>query len=107
MTTAPVIHLHDCLKVFELACDISGVDIGGILNQENHHIVFFSEKLNEMKHYDVYDQEFYTVVQCLHHYLLPKELILYSYHEALRYINSQKSRAPTHQVVCVYSEAQF
>jgi len=94
MTTAPILCLAGFSKVFEVAYDISSLGIGDVLSQENHPIVFFSEKLNEAKqHYDVYDRELYVVVQSLRywcHYLLPTEFVLYSDHQALRYINSQK-----------------
>ncbi|RVW86877.1 Transposon Ty3-I Gag-Pol polyprotein [Vitis vinifera] len=65
LTEAPVLQLTDFSKVFEVACDASNVGIG----------------------------EFYVVVQTLrywHHYLLPKEFALYSDHEALIHVNSQK-----------------
>ena len=91
---APVLVLPDFGKVFEVTCDASGVGIGGVLSQGGHPIAFFSEKLNEAKKkYTTYDREFYAVVQALRywrHYLLPKEFVLYSDHQALQYINSQK-----------------
>ena len=94
LTEAPVLQLTDFSKVFEVACDASNVGIGGVLSQEGHPIAFFSEKLNEAKQkYSIYDKEFYVVVQTLrywHHYLLPKEFALYSDHEALIHVNSQK-----------------
>jgi len=93
LTTAPVLRLLNFSKEFEVACDASGVGIGDVLSQESHLVAFFSEKLNAAKQrYGVYDQEFYVVVQSLchwHHYLLPKEY-LYSDHQVLCYINSQK-----------------
>lgn len=61
---------------------MSSVGIGGILSQESHLIANFSKILNKAKQrYNVYDQEFYVVMQYMRywrHYLLLKELILYS-----------------------------
>ena len=82
------------LKVFEVACDASNVGIGGVLSQVGNPVAYFSEKLNEAKQkYSIYDKEFYAVIQAICfwcHYLLFKEFVLYSDHEALKYINSQK-----------------
>ena len=100
MTQAPILRLPDFSKVFEVACDASGVGIGGVLSQENHPIAFFSEKLNDAKlRYSTYDKEFYAVVQALRywrHYLLPHEFVLFSDHEALRFLNFQKKLNPRH-----------
>ena len=92
MTKAPILRLPDFTKVFEVVCDASGIGIGGVLSQENHPIAFFSEKLNDDKlKYSMNDKELYAIVQALkywRHYLLPQESVLYSDHEALRFLNS-------------------
>ena len=63
ITEAPIMHLPDFTKVFEVEFDALGVDIGGLLSQECHPIDYFSEKLNEAKQkYSTYDKEFYAVV---------------------------------------------
>jgi len=101
MTEAPVIRLPDFSKAFEIMCDASGIGISGVLSQEKHPIAFFSEKLSKAKlNYSTYDKEFYAVVQSLRHwrhYLLPQEFVLYSDHEALRYLNSQKKLSTRHE----------
>lgn len=100
MTEAPVLKLPDFSKVFEVSCDASGVGIGGVLSQEGHPIAFFSEKLNDARQkYSTYDKEFYAVVQALkywRHYLLPREFVLYSDHQALKFLNSQKKLGARH-----------
>ena len=77
-----------------------GVGIGGVLSQEGHPIAFFSEKLNDAKRrYSTYDKEFYAIVQShrfLRFYLLPTEFVLFSDHQALRYLNSQKKLNARH-----------
>ncbi|KAK8944242.1 hypothetical protein KSP39_PZI007782 [Platanthera zijinensis] len=100
MTEAPVLRLPDFAKVFELTCDAFGVGIGGVLSQEGHPVSYFSEKLSGPKlNYSNYDREFYAVVRCLHHwrhYLLSKEFVILSDHEALRFINGQHNFSPRH-----------
>ncbi|KAL6562636.1 hypothetical protein OROGR_003643 [Orobanche gracilis] len=101
MTEAPVLRHPDFNKVFEVACDASGVGIGGVLSQDNHPIAFFSEKLNESRRtkYSTYEKEFYALVRCLEHwryYLLPKEFVLWSDHDALKFTNDQKKLKEKH-----------
>ena len=92
MTEAPLASIPDFSKVFEVTCDASGLAIGGALRQENHPIAYFSEKLNDARQrYSMYHKEFYAVVQALRYwryYPLPQEFVLYSDHEALKYLNS-------------------
>ena len=87
-------------QVFEVSCDASNTGIGAVLSQEGHLIAFFSEKLNNGKlRYSTYDKEFYAVVRALQHwshYLLNKEFVLYSDHEALKHLNSQQKISRRH-----------
>lgn len=49
--------------------------------------------------YSTYDKEFYTIVRSLEywrHYLLVNEFILYSDHEALKYVQGQQKLNPCH-----------
>jgi hypothetical protein len=100
VTEAPILILPDFSKVFEVDCDASNLGIGGVLSQEGKPIAFFSEKLNDSRRkYSTYDKEFYALVRSLehwNHYLLSKEFILHSDHEALKYLNSQQKLNTRH-----------
>ncbi|GJS03754.1 putative CCCH-type zinc finger family protein [Tanacetum coccineum] len=97
---APILALPNFENVFELDCDASGVGIGAVLSQDNRPIAFFSEKLSEARQkYTTYEKEFYAIVRALEHwrhYLISKEFILHSDHEALTYINGQHKLKPRH-----------
>ncbi|XP_066341816.1 uncharacterized protein [Miscanthus floridulus] len=90
---APLLQLPDFGKTFEIECDASGIGIGGVLLQEGKPVAYFSEKLNGPHlNYSVYDTELYALVRVLEvwqHYLLPKEFVIHSDHEALKYLKSQ------------------
>ena len=92
VTEQPILELPNFNKVFQVDCDASGTVIGVVLSQEGRPIAYFSEKLNDAKRkYYVYDQEFYAIIQALkkwRHYFLPKDFVLYTNHQALRYLNS-------------------
>ncbi|XP_022864288.1 uncharacterized protein LOC111384260 [Olea europaea var. sylvestris] len=100
ITEAPVLALPNFEKVFEVNCDASGVGIGGVLSQEGRPVAFFSEKLSgSKKNYSTYDLEFYAIVQTLkhwRHYLVQREFILVTDHEALKYINGQHKLSRRH-----------
>ncbi|GKV06343.1 hypothetical protein SLEP1_g18243 [Rubroshorea leprosula] len=92
--TAPILALPDFGKLFEVECDAFEVGIGVVLFQEKRPAAYFSEKLNDSRRqWTTYDKEFYVIVRALkiwEHYLIGKEFVLYSDHQALRYLNSQK-----------------
>jgi hypothetical protein len=89
----PFLQLSDFNKTFELECDASGIGLGGVLLQEGKPIAYFSEKLSgSILNYSTYDKELYALVRTLEiwqHYLWPKEFVIHSDHESLKYIRSQ------------------
>lgn len=100
MTKAPVLKLPDFSQVFEIYCDASHVGIRGVLSQARYPIVFYSEKLNDnRRRYSAYDLDFYTLIQSLKHwqsYLIHREFILFTDHDSLKYLHSQKKLSPRH-----------
>ncbi|XP_016733322.1 uncharacterized protein [Gossypium hirsutum] len=60
------------------------------ISQEKRPVAYFSEKLSRATlNYLVYDKEMYALIRALEtwqHYLLPKEFVIHTDHEALRYI---------------------
>ncbi|KAL4318375.1 hypothetical protein GQ457_18G009610 [Hibiscus cannabinus] len=93
LTKAPVLALPNFDKMFEIECDASGVGIGVVLSQEKRHVAYFSEKLSGATlNYPVYDKEMYALIPALEtwqHYLLPKEFVIHTDHEALKHITGQ------------------
>ena len=83
----------DFKKPFQERWDASGKAIGAVLSQDDTHVAYFSEKLNDTKeNYSSYDQEFYAIVQALkkwRHYLMSGEFVLYTNNHALQYIMQQ------------------
>ncbi|PKI33159.1 hypothetical protein CRG98_046447 [Punica granatum] len=68
----------------------------------------FSEKLMGVKvRYNAYDVEFYAIVQAVkhwRHYLFHNEFILYTNHEALKYLHSQDKVSARHASWVAYLE---
>ncbi|GJR08219.1 gag-pol polyprotein [Tanacetum coccineum] len=100
LSSAPILALPNFDMLFKLECDASGVGIGAVLVQEKRTVAYFSEKLNGSKlNYNTYDKEFYAMVQVIDHwshYLKPRPFVLFSDHEALKYINGQHKLNPRH-----------
>jgi hypothetical protein len=82
ITEQPILVFPYFKKTFQVKCDASEVAISIVLSQDNKLVVYFSEKLNDVKRkYSTYDKEFYVVIQALkkwRHYLIPKEFVLYN-----------------------------
>ena len=100
LLSAPVLRLPDFDKLFDVVTDASSSGIGAVLSQDLHPVSYFNEKLSEPKsRYTNYDRELYAIVQALkywRHYLLHREFTLYSDHEALRFLHSQKKLSARH-----------
>jgi len=100
LTKAPILALPNFTKTFKIECDASNIGIGVILLQEGHPIAYFNEKL-KVSHlnYSTYDKELYALVRPLQnwqHYLFPKEFVIHSDHESLKYLKGQSKLNKRH-----------
>ena len=93
LTEAHVLVLPDFTKTFEVECDASGIGIRGVLMQQGKPVAYFSEKLGDAQlNYSVHDKELNAlayVFETWQHYLWPKEFVIHSDHEALKYLEGQ------------------
>ena len=100
LCSSPVLALPSFDKVFEVKCDGSVVGIGAVLSQERRPIEFFSEKINEARQkWTTYELAFFAIIQALRHwehYLIQWEFVLFTDHQALKYIKSQKTMNKMH-----------
>ncbi|XP_058003679.1 uncharacterized protein LOC131180086 [Hevea brasiliensis] len=84
----------------KIECDASRVDIGAVLKQERRPIAYFNEKLSGATlNYSTYDKEMYALVPALEtwqHYLWPKEFVIHSDHESLKYLKGQNKLNKRH-----------
>jgi hypothetical protein len=95
LSSAPVLALPDFEKLFEVDCDASIIGTGAVLSQEGRPVAFYSEKLSEARQkWSTYELELYVVFRALkvwEHYLVQREFILFSDHQALKFINNQSN----------------
>jgi RNase H-like domain found in reverse transcriptase/Reverse transcriptase (RNA-dependent DNA polymerase)/Integrase zinc binding domain/Integrase core domain len=100
LISAPLLALPDFEKLFEVDCDASKVGIGAVLSQEGRPVAYYSEKLSGAKlNYSVYELELYAIVKALQHwrhYLLHREFVLFSDHQALAYLQGQHKLSSRH-----------
>ena len=92
--------LPDFNETFELHSDASKLGIGAVLSQRGRPIAYFSKKLaGARSRYSTYDVEFYAIVQAIkhwRHYLVHREFILFTDHDALRHLDSQAKVSARH-----------
>lgn len=100
LTTAPILVLPNFSETFELHSDASKLGIGAVLSQHGRPIAYFSEKLaGARSRYSTYDIEFYAIVQAIkhwRHYLVHREFVLFTDHDALRHLDSQAKVSSRH-----------
>jgi len=100
LSKAPILALPNFTKTFEIECDASNISIGVVLLQEGHPIAYFSEKLKGSHlNYSTYEKELYAFVRALQnwqHYLFPKEFVIHSDHESLKYLKTQSKLNKRH-----------
>ena len=78
-----------------MECEAFVVGIGVVLSQDDRPVAFFSGKVCEARSkWSAYELEFFAIVRTLkhwEHYLIQREFVLYTDHQALKHINSKVS----------------
>lgn len=106
MPSSPTLVIPDFNQPFQVEMDASAIGTGAVLSQNRHLITFFSENLSPPhQKWSTYEQELYVVIQAhkqWEHYLLYQEFILFSDHQPLQFIQSQKTFNRMHVRWIVY-----
>ncbi|KAK9119024.1 hypothetical protein Scep_017117 [Stephania cephalantha] len=94
LTSAPVLTLPELGKSLSVYTDASGIGLGCVLMQEGRQVAYLSRRLRPHEvNYPVHDLELAAVVFALkawRHYLYGERFILYTDHQSLRYIFTQR-----------------
>ena len=94
LTTAPILIIPEPNKMFVAYTDASHEGLGGVLMQERQVIAYASRQLKvHEKNYPTHDLELAGVVHALkiwRHYLYGVQFELYTDHQSLKYLFSQK-----------------
>jgi hypothetical protein len=89
LTTSPVLGQPDTTKPFDIYCDASCTDLGGVLMQEGRVISYSPRQLRRHeKHYPTRDLELVAMVMTLRtwrHYLLGNVVHINMDHKSLKY----------------------
>jgi hypothetical protein len=89
LTIAPVLAQPNIDKPFDVYCDASDTDIGGVLMQDGRAIAYVSRQLQRHEeHYPTHELELLTIVHALkvwRHYLLDNLVHIYTDHTSLKY----------------------
>ena len=99
LTTAPIVRAPNWQLPFEVMCDASDLAVEGILRQRAEgkpYVVYYANKtLNEaQRNYTTTEKELLAVVYALdkfHAYLIGSDIIIFTYHSALKYMFSKKN----------------
>jgi hypothetical protein len=93
LTTTAVLAQSDIEKPFDVYCDASGTDIGGVLMQDGHLIPYVARQLQRHEeHYPTHGLELLAIIHALKvwkHYLLGNLVHIYTDHESLKYLFTQ------------------
>lgn len=93
LTNAFLLVLPNFYKTVEIKCDASSLGITVVLMQKGKQGAYFNEKLSAVTlNYPTYNKEKYALIRVLEtwqHYLWPKEFVIHTDHESLKYLKCQ------------------
>ena len=108
LTNTPLLSLPNFNKIFEIEYDALGIGIGAVLMQKGRAIAYFSEKLRRPAlNYPTYEKVLYALVWALEtwqHYLWPKEFMIHTDYESLKYLQGQHKLDKRHALSVEFIE---
>lgn len=94
MTEAPVLAMPDHNKPFTIEVDACDQGVGAVLSQEGRPIAFMSKAIcKKNQGLSTYEKEFLAILMAVakwRHYLSPRQFIIKTDHESLKYLLEQK-----------------